>query len=428
MTLGRHQRLILALAASTLVRAQEPSWNLKLSAFGTIGVVDTSTHAVGFRRASYQPEGVLKNPDWNTDSVFGALASARMGDHLLGTFQVISEYQRDGSNRPVVSWACLTWEPFKDFRVRAGVQGFELAPTVAIPELGYSFLWIRPPVEVFGNSQIQRVKGVQVDQTFEMEGDQSLKVWIYGGKMMDKIPLDHVGLWDERGAPTYGGALIYRSGDFSLRLGQYFVRSVSNQPPPITTLQDGLRYFGALLQDPAPAQAAADMNMKDRRVQRTGLDLTYESGPVRVMGCLYRTSTTSPVSYPTWQGFGTFGYALGSLTPYATFSRLVSSGPVAPNLGSLPLLAQGAAGPQVTTLIQAANQVFAAEAGNLSNVSAGVRWDFASGMDLKFQVDHIHGRGLGDIYYNPNPSGPPAWNGHMTVFSLALDFIVGGGR
>lgn len=428
MRLARGRVLLMLGAAALAAPAQEPPWNFQVSAYGTLGATTTTSGAVGFRRNNDQPGGAGTSVDWNVDSRFGVQFSSKLGDSLLATVQVVSRYQADGTNRPEVTWACLGWTPFKGFRVRAGILGQEVQPTQEPSELGYAYVWVRPPVEVFGTDNILSINGIELDQDVDLGGDRSLRLVGYAGGAAERINLDHVGLWDVRGARTYGGGLIYRSGEFFVRAGSFFGRFGANLPGSIALVQEGLTAAGAYFGDPAPAAAARGMNLKGRASHKQTLDFWYDRGPGEFRGALYRTTSDSPLLPATWRGYLTYSRHLGAFSPYATFSRVSSKGVPNPDLGTLPLAAQGPLGPEVTYLMQGTDTIYHAGVSNQSTWSAGVRWDFAPKMDLKFQVDRIRSHDLGGLLYDPNAYGPPDWNGRLTVFSLALDFILGGGR
>jgi hypothetical protein len=408
--------------------AQEPAWNLKLSAFGTLGAVVGDTSRVEFRRNVSQPRGVGSALDWNVDSRFGLQASSKLGEDLLATLQVVSRYQADGSNRPQVSWACLVWTPWKGFRARVGIYGQEIQPSRDVSDLGYATLWVRPPVEVFGNDSLHRARGGDLEQVFELGPDRTLSAHVFYGQALDQVPLDHVGLWDIRGTPGYGGALEYQDHEFKLRLGSFEIRLASDMPAPVSTLQEGLVTAGTLLGDPAPARVAAQIGMKGRRQRRLSLDAWYDAGPTHLQGALYRGTADTPLFPENWRGFITYSYRAGAFAPFVTFSRLVSCSAAEPDLGSLPAVAGTPAGAPFAYLETGARAVYRGAMANQSTGSLGVRWDFAPGMDLKFQVDHIRTSHPGGVLYLPDLAGPSGWNGHMTVYSVALDFILGIGR
>ena len=53
--------------------------------------------------------------------------------------------------------------------------------------------------------------------------------------------------------------------------------------------------------------------------------------------------------------------------------------------------------------------------------TVGGRWDFQKNLSLKAQVDQIRGKPSSVYLLKGTESGN--WDGHMTVFSVALDFV-----
>lgn len=78
----------------------------------------------------------------------------------------------------------------------------------------------------------------------------------------------------------------------------------------------------------------------------------------------------------------------------------------------------------MTSLANAVDQT----AKDQNTYSLGLRWDFAPHADLKFQVDTVRAHNADGLEYNPSPYPATGWDGRMTVTSICLDFILGGGR
>ena len=104
------------------------------------------------------------------------------------------------------------------------------------------------------------------------------------------------------------------------------------------------------------------------------------------------------------------GYRTGKFTPYAMFAReKVTSertDTTIPQVGALIPLALGV------------NQLINSFGADQHTISAGVRWDVHTSVDLKVQIDRVSPQGNG-LFINPEPG----FHGPVYVGSMTLDFV-----
>jgi len=417
----------LAAWAVAALGAQEPVRNLQLSTFGTLGLARTDSDLVGFRRDGAQYDGIFTKVTGKLDSRIGVQASSRLTPDLLATVQVLSRERYDGSWKPGIPWATLTWSPAPGLQVRAGVFNFNETPAGDNMEVGHTFLWARPPVEVLGGG-MTTVRGVWVAKTFQPWPGATLEASAEYGTLLGRHPVDHVGPWDVTGSPTGGARLVLYTGGWKLIAGVAAAKFSANVPEPVPTIQTLLRGFSGYLHDPRPAQAADALEGRGRTISTTYVCGVWAEGPFEVQGYLGRSITNSFSSPPTWQGYASFGWRLGNLGPYAMAARAEVGAPQVPDLGTLRTVT-GPLASQAEYLAYAVDTIARARAANQWTFTTGLRWDFARWGDLKFQVDRLRapGRGTGNLYV-PTQGPPPPWNGRLTVYSVTLDFQFGGGR
>ena len=110
-------------------------------------------------------------------------------------------------------------------------------------------------------------------------------------------------------------------------------------------------------------------------------------------------------------GYVSIARRVGNVSPYLGYAWAHSdpksldtglSGPVGDALN-----------PMVQTVLQSSHQ-------DQQTRTVGLRWDFARNLDLKAQFDFVSGDPSSILLYDHLQSG---WDGHTTVFSLALDFV-----
>jgi len=113
--------------------------------------------------------------------------------------------------------------------------------------------------------------------------------------------------------------------------------------------------------------------------------------------------------------------------PYGLYSRDHTAR--IPNLDMHSLYqAPGPLAPAALGLAGIVNSITAGPGEDQYTFAAGLRWDFAPKADFKFQVEHLQSHGATGLFYNPQPQLPFTWNGRMWVYTVTMDFILGGAR
>jgi hypothetical protein len=405
--------LILALAWPA--SAEELEKKLKFSGFGTVGLVWNSTDQAGFVRDASQPEGATRTPDGRIDSRLGLQMDATLSSTLQGTLQVVSKYNYDGTFRPEFSWAFLGWTPVPEIQARAGRLGIEAFMNADSRDVGYSYLWVRPPVEVFGLIPITRMNGVDLTGTFSLGGQTTLRLkGFYGAIVSEQVPVSGYPNLDLSGDRVGGGIAEVQSGAWRGRMAYARFQFRKGFAPPVSELSTDLENLAALLGDPGLNQTATAVDPNGGVLQWYSAGLTYEEGPLQGQAMLNHLGSDRIFMPSSWTGFLSLGYRVGHATPYALWSRIDSRQQGLPYLGALPFLPNPLAAQVVAdvALLTAVNE------DTQSTAALGLRWDWRANVDCKFQVDRIRAQN-GGMFNNSQPD----WNGRATVVSATIDFV-----
>ncbi len=409
---------LFAVAAPAFAQDQDPAF--QLSAFGTLGLAGTDTHKVEFRRDNLQPAGAIDKPLGSVDTRLGVQLSSRLSDDFLATLQVVSKYRFDGTYRPDVMWACVTWSPTQNFSAKFGRLGIEMLPNWDFTNVGYTYPWVRPPVEAFFTITPAHIDGAELNQTLDLGPEASVTFKAFGGTASEKIPGILTPPLDLSGGPTYGFAVKPRWGGFRGRLTYSHFEIPRNFGGPVVATQNYLHAVAAQLHDPRLDAAADALNAKGVTGSTWSLGGSYEEGPLQVQGMVRRGTYSSFIFPDPTAGFFSLAYRFGRFQPFLTWSRIYSPRKAPPDLGLLPTLPGPVPAFMVGQMAQAANNLRADQ----FTWAGGVRWDFADTACLKFQVDRVHSNQSTGLWKVDDPT----WNGKATVMSVTLDFILGGVR
>ena len=380
----------------------------ELSGFGTLGVARSSTNDARFVRDQTQPKGIGTSPNARLDSLLGLQAYFRASDSIELVAQAISRYGPHDDYRPELSWAFAKYNITPNLALRAGRMGTEFYLLADSRHVGYSYLTVRPQVDVFGALAFHHVDGADLTGTIAL-GDGILKGKVFAGQANEVTPIGSEE-FSLRGNPMAGGYVDYQQGNWQWRATVAQMTFRHDLPRPVSDLRAALLSTGVA----SAARAADEIALKDTSSRFYSLGGVYDRGPLQVQAMLSRIQHESASYQDSRAGYLLAGYRLGTLTPFAGYSWTRSK---AKDVRSgLP------------DFVPAFAQINAGLAGSLARVHTdqktwtfGTRWDFRQNMALKGQVDMIRGK-PDSIFLYPS-STPGQFDGKLNVFSLALDFV-----
>jgi hypothetical protein len=376
---------------------------LKLRGFGTVGVVGNSTSGAHFIRDILQPGGVAGGWSSAVDSRLGLQANFRLTDQIEGVAQVVSMYNYDGSYRPGLEWAFVSYSPDPAFKVRLGRLGWDVYMLSDSRNVGYSYLWVRPPVEYFGQLQIPHVDGADVVVKHQLGGGIA-SAKLYAGLADQKVPSPPTADYDLAGSVVRGVNLDYQKGAWQFRVG-YTAVKVENELPGLVPLLGALSVSG-----PGAAALGADLSLAGKTIEIVSAGTVFENGPWQAQLMVNRFTSDTLIFPQKDSGYLLLGYRIDKWTPFVNFAATRSVGASQRRTG-LPL---------PNPLDTAVATTLAVAQSRQNTLSLGVRYDFMRNADLKVQLDRVRVSDHAALLWR---NARADWNGHATILSVALDFV-----
>jgi len=376
--------------------------------FGTASMVRSSEHNADFSANPLTPGMAGHSHDWSADvdSRLGAQLGVKIAPRWSAVLQVVAERNLTRSYTPVVEWANIKYQATPDLSVRVGRIALPLFLVADYRKAGYALPWVRTPIELYSSLPISNSDGVDASYRWNAFGVRNETQLVFGRTSMNVTENERA---HARGLA--GITNTSRIGDLSVRAsamkGQLHMRLA-------TELFDGLRQFG-----PQGEALAARYDTDDKRATVFSLGANYDPGAWFLMGEVARVNARSFLGDKT-AGYVSGGYRFGALTPYATFSKVVSNGDThidGLSTAGLPAPMAAAAMALNGGLNGLLSQIAVQE-----STSAGLRWDFASSAAFKLQYDSVrpHGGTSGTL----DNVQPGFRSGHrFGVTSVAVDFV-----
>jgi hypothetical protein len=420
--------LIAALGCPVGVRAagEDPTTPMfSLQGFGTVGVVDADARDADFVGNVFQPNGAGYSHTWapGVDSKAGLQVGAQFTDRLSAIVQVVSQHIYDNTWRPQLQWANLRYQITPDFSIRAGrsvAAAFLVSDTSLV---GYTYPWIRPPPELYGELPVSNQDGVDVN--YQLHGGaaaQTLSL-TYG-----QTKLKIRGGGDVAARKFLQASDAIEVGSLTFRIGYTSLRATTDIPT-LDPLFAGFTQFGAIAsgigfpttgaQASALGAAYALRESSAYAFSMATVGVSYDPGNWLLMSEWARTASDGLLQNSTaWYLMG--GHRFGKFTPYLTVGRLESHNDFDPGIataGLPPPLAAAAA-----TLNGGLAAALGEFAPSQSSATVGVRWDAMKDMDLKLQYDRVRldANSVGRLG-NEQPgfrAGPD-----VNAVSVAMDFV-----
>ncbi len=401
---------LIFLAAPALGQAA-PESAFTLRGFGTVGFVRSSTDGAEYIRDVSQPKGATRGFDLGVDSRLGLQANYRFNERWEAVAQAVAKRRFDGGFTPGVSWAFVKFRVSDSVDLRAGRLGFDVYQLADTRNVGYSYLWARPPVEFYGGIPITDFDGGDLVVHGPLGG--GFAQWkVFAGKAKGRIPSSGRSTFDLGGSPLMGTHGDFRAGAWWFRLAYAQLRFKAEFDSDVDLLLAGLRNPLVSALSPATPALADELALTDKWARYLSLGVVYEQGPFQSHLGLSRASSQTPALSTTYAGYLTFGLRRGAWTPYLNLAAVKTARETRET--GLP------DAPPFDALNAGVRRYLATNRNDQRALSFGLRWDLQRNLCLKAQVDAIHARDqTRQLWWRADP----AWNGRAIVASLSLDFV-----
>jgi hypothetical protein len=236
-------------------------------------------------------------------------------------------------------------------------------------------------------------------------GGGLLRARLFGGAGSDEMAFADRTSQDVD-SEVLGACLDYLYGGWTVRAAVGRWRYDSD--PDVSGLVAGLRMTGV----PQALAIADDLDHSTFQSRGIQLGAAYDDGPLQAQ-LLWGAIDSDPVFGPDTHSLYAFaGYRIRQWTPFASFSRARDR--AAMRTTGLP------DAPELAPLIDAVAFMQSSVRTTQHTTSFGVRYDIATHVDLKFQLDRVKLRDSALIFDRRVAAGG---NAHMTIAAVAVDFV-----
>jgi len=374
--------------------------DLKIDGFGTLAAVKTDNSAVDYINAG---------DEWNldTDSILGLQLYYSINEKFSLTAQVSAQGKDHYDVEKDTAWLYGTYALTDETRLRAGRLRIPFFAKSESLEVGYSYHWIRPPTDVYGQLGFTNFDGMDA-LMYVPVGNMRLLVQPYAGVTNpeqdfqgDTGELDVTNLWGLN-MELATSLLTYRFGHTE---GDFDINGVA--------ALDG--FLGGLTMMGFP-QVADKFGIQNRHGKFSGIGVEFDNDEL-LIAAEYTKRKTDGLIPDTNGWYATLGYRFGSVMPHITYSELETDENYDLVNSQIPLMPPMLAGGSA--------QFVQMNTSNNDSLILGVRWDVIPKMALKIEWQKMD---IDSDSYPVNPlfSVNPARyrpGDDVELFSVAVDFV-----
>jgi hypothetical protein len=343
--------------------------------FGSLGVSYSSMRLGDYVLDGGVPSGPGLSGAWSAtnDTRIAGHVAAQFTPKLSAVLQVDSEFHSGNSYRPEVEFANVKYAFTPDASIRAGRLSLPTFLESENRDIGYTYAWIHPPMEVYRQEPTTHTDGVDADYRIQIgEVGNSIKA-IFGSSTIESN--DYHVTSDELSSKNLWG--IYDT--------------VESGP---TIIHAGYQ------QRETDSEYLLTGDSGDVKESDLSFGVQYDPGDWFAMSEWIQHKST----YKTSAMYVSAGYRVNKFTPYLIYAQS-NPGTFLPGFP-----------PPTPETILLANRA-------QSTASLGARWDFMRNTDFKFQYDQVRLSDTSNGYLANVPTGVDLSGQTFHVISAVVDFV-----
>ncbi|MEW6762327.1 MAG: hypothetical protein AB1437_16015 [Pseudomonadota bacterium] len=389
---------------------------VKVSGFGTAALTYADTDKAEFARPN-QGSGSSKNFRTGIDSNLGLQADMSVNSWLSFTGQVLVRQDAEDHFGAELAWAFAKARLSDELSVRVGRVGLPVFMISDYRNVGYANTMLRPPAELYSQIPMGSIDGADITWQHSF-GDTTVTSQLAAGNT--KAPLSHT--THARGKNILALNVVAEHGPFTLRGGYARTDMTISGNANLNGLVGGLRAAGTGYRLPQLNALATEIEADEDKGTFSSLGLLMDWNNIVVQSEFAKRKNESGYINDTTAWYAMGGYRIGKFLPYVSHANLKIDNAIVNTVpAACPPGYPAACTPTLQQLGAGVRRLpnTGVGQGEQSTNTIGVRWDFASSVALKVQIDRIKPKNGTGLFLNPQPG----FKDTVTVGAVALDFV-----
>lgn len=379
--------------------------NLSFRGFTTIGLTHSNNDSFKFRRNLSRT--AIEPDEWSfePDSLIGIQADYELNNQWHLSAQAVYKNRIEQSLDNSLEWGYIRYQPNFDSPVsfRLGRLGVDVFMLSEYRNVGFAYLWARPPVEFYSPLGFDSLDGADITYG-KLLGDGYFQAKLALGYTKTKFNYDEAELDVSPGIAT---SVSWEQGNWKTRFGYARVR-LDKPMALFTPLRDALTLSGL----PEAFEVSDNLDLTGKVFNYYSLGLAYDNNEWLAQAEYNRVETKDNIFTPSHAGYLSIGKRIDNITIYGLASFIENTESIYQLPSELAVL-----GPLATQT----QEFYNATGVDQRSWGLGLRWDLHPSTALKVQWDRVwikpHGAGLwGKEFSNTSDET-------TDVLSLNLNYI-----
>ncbi len=400
--------LSLLLAFPSTIMAASMLEDARFSGFGTVGLLRGGDEVLGYRR-DMAGDGVFDN-DWamEPDTLLGLQVDVPLTGELDAAMQLVAKERPSNTLDESLEWAYLRYRPTPGLMLRGGRLGLDMFMLSEYRNLGFSYLWARPPVEFYGLLPYHHYDGADIAYATALE-EGVLRARLFAGNTQGTILFFSSDV-DVDIDSLVGATLGWEFDRWQARLG-FATLKQNPSNPGARQLAAALRQVAGLW--PEAAGIADDLEVNGSRLYYYSAGFAYDPKPWTVQSEIsYIDSGYNNAFSSVWSAYLSLGRRIGPVTVYG-LGAMIENPDGREQVPSAPL--------PLAVLQQQAQAAYDLSFVKQHSLSLGMRWDIRYNLALKMQWERTWVDDYGGLLWQQKQ---PLTDGEsLDTFSINLNFV-----
>ncbi|RLT94503.1 hypothetical protein [Ketobacter sp.] len=385
--------------------------NWQFSGFGSLGVGKVN-------REDYQFGEADNNWDFDNDTRLGIQLQGNLTERLAFTTQVSSSGLALGgeeSYNPKLQWLFLSYQATPDLQLRLGRLRSSYYIYSGTRDVGYSYPWARPPIDVYTYllQPLGNIDGADLQYTLDMSNDLELDILLFVGEVEGEIRDVTV-----ESNPTYGATFTLRSLDWLLRYS-FHIEHTDIRSEGLQTAVDYYEDLSELTGDPIFNEIGSALYAEGTNYQYHAIGGQWDFNSWGIIAEKYWVlAPDSGFANDSDGWYVSLLYHYNEFTPYTVLSAYDNT----LDKDTLPLIDEAAAQyPFAAPLLEQTRAGIQSFKAKERSITLGVRYDFMANTCIKFEVQYFDflagSTGQG---FPLNDADPPD---NATLMTIVMDVV-----
>lgn len=386
----------------------------KFNGFATLGVVRSGTDNLGYRR-DITGEGV-HDDDWSLklDTRLGLQGSVRLSAELDAIIQFIIKDKANNGIEESIEWAYLRYRLTQQVTARAGRLGIELFMLSDYRDLGFAYLWARPPIEFYAPIAFDYLDGVDISYSAPL-GVGTLRTSFFAGS--SDAPVDYSDKDDKLLLNNIFGLMVgweWEHWRTQLTASSAELDDDIDDSLGLHDITNGLSAASLLWVD--AELLSEQLNDNDEGVSYYSLGISYEKNPWFIQSEVMYLDSGHSVLQSYFGRYISVGFRAVDAMFYATIAKGNQTKPRT-NIPVLPV----ALSPVLGGFRDDLQAFYDYNYIDQKTASVGVRWDIRYDLALKSQWDRTWVEEAGGLLWNQKKGSSK--EDVVDTYSINLNYI-----